>query len=132
MRKIMVLAVSVCALAGLGVASSVAMAGGNGAVTTHIGPVSYTDPFFGPVTHCTGENVFKAGQFNKDSEDCTIVNGATAGTYSLALGNYPGWLSDSKAPSRSAGLVATSVTIVVTDNGNGTSNENIVAYYSGL
>jgi hypothetical protein len=101
-------------------------------VTTHIGPVSYTDAVVGSVTHCSGENVFKAGQFNKDSEDCTIVNGFPAGTYSPALGNYPGWLSDSVAPSHSKGLVTTNVTIVVTDNGNGTSNENIVAYYSGF
>ena len=47
MRKIMVLAVSVCALASLGVASSVAMAGGNGAVTTH-STASLRGPAFRP------------------------------------------------------------------------------------
>ena len=61
------------------------------------------------------------------------VNGFPAGTYSPALGNYPGWVSDSVSPSHSAGQVTyTNVTIVVTDNGNGTSNEHIVAYYSGF
>lgn len=98
----MLLAVAVCALTGLGVASSVATAN-NGAVTTHF-TKAYTDP----------------------SEDCTILNGYPAGTY---VEQFGGWNSDSIPPSHSAGLHTFTVTIVVTDNGDGSSNADIVAYY---
>jgi hypothetical protein len=116
MRKIMVLAVSVCALAGLGVASSVASAN-NGATTTHF-TANYTDPTFGPAV-CSGERIVKTAPkaFVKDSETCLLTTGYTAGVYTI------GWNSDLD------GKPAVSVTETITDNGDGTSTENIVANY---
>ena len=112
---------AVCALAGVSVAAA-----GNGAEPTHFN-ASYTDATFGPVV-CSGENIYKTAPkaFNKDSEDCTILNGFPAGTY---VGAFGGWNSDSSAPSHSAGLHTDNVTFVVTDNGDGTSHLSIVAYF---
>jgi hypothetical protein len=123
MKKIMLLAVAVLAIAAAGPASSVANAD-NGATTTHF-TASYTDPGFGPVV-CSGENIYKTAPnaFNKDDEDCTALNGFPAGTYTGF-----GWISDSSPPSHSAGLFTTNTIAVVTDNGDGTSNIHIIAYY---
>ena len=124
MKKVMILALAVFALATTGLAPGVATAD-NGATTTHFGPVSYTDPVLGPVV-CSGENIYKTAPkaFNKDSETCTILNGFPAGTYTGV-----GWFSDSSPPSHSAGLFTTNATLVVTDNGDGSSNMEVVAYY---
>jgi len=123
MKRIMLVVLAVFALAGAGLVSGVATAN-NGADTTHF-TASYTDPGFGPVV-CSGENIYKTAPnaFNKDSEDCTALNGFPAGTYTGF-----GWFSDSSPPSHSAGLFTTNTTAVVTDNGDGTSNIHIVAYY---
>ena len=129
MKRIMVVAIGVAALVlvGIGFTTSVAVAN-RGATTTHFGPVSYDDSFFGPVV-CSGEKIFKTGPkgFNKDSQTCTILFGFPAGTYTAA--DNGGWNSDSSPPSHSAGLFTTNVTMVVTDNGDGTSNLELVAYY---
>jgi hypothetical protein len=120
MKRLMTLAVAVLALTGAGIGSSVATAD-NGAQTFHF-TATYTDPIFGPVT-CSGERIVKAApkEFTKDSETCLILNGFPAGTYTAA--DFGGWLSDYD------GTFTTNVTIVVTDNGDGTSTANIVAYY---
>jgi hypothetical protein len=120
MKRIMLLVLVVFALAGTGIASGVATAG-NGADTTHF-TASYTDPTFGPVV-CAGERIVKTAPkaFIKDSEDCTILNGFPAGTYDCT--DFGGWLSDFD------GMQAVTCTHVITDNGDGTSNDHIVAYY---
>jgi hypothetical protein len=120
MKRIMLLVLVVFALAGTGIASGVATAN-NGADTTHF-TASYTDPVFGPVV-CAGERIVKTAPkaFTKDSEDCTILNGFPAGTYACA--DFGGWFSDFD------GLFTLDCTFVVTDNGDGTSNNHIVAYY---
>ncbi len=130
MKKIMVLAVGVCAL----VASSVALAApgnGNGAVTTQFTVPTYNDIYGSgfDVTGCKGVNIYKAGQFNKDNEECTIQGIVAPGTYSVGHG-IDGWASDSTAPSHSVGLATLDVTVVITDNGNGTSHESITANYA--
>jgi hypothetical protein len=76
---------------------------------------------FGPVT-CAGERIVKTAPnaVVKDSEDCTILNGYPAGACHDEFG---GWLSDFD------GQFTHNVTIVATDNGDGTSHEYVVAYY---
>jgi hypothetical protein len=64
--------------------------------------------------------------FTKESFTCTIDNLSTlpAGTYTFSQpGPIGGWASDF------TGQIATSFTIVVTDNGNGTGTVQGVAYY---
>ena len=93
-------------------------------MTTHFGPVSYTDSL--GVNTCSGENIYKTAPkgFNKDSETCLMTTAFVApGTY-----NYY-WCSDSVAPSHSAGLCTANVTETITANGDGTFTDNIVAYY---
>ncbi len=58
--------------------------------------------------------------FIKDSEDCTILNGFPAGSYTCA--DFGGWYSDYD------GMFTLDCTEVITDNGDGTSN-NTAAYY---
>ena len=62
--------------------------------------------------------------FTKDSEDCTSLNGYPAGTYSCADDPFGGWRSDYDGM-----LAGPDCTFVVTDNGDGTPNVHIVAYY---
>ena len=120
MKRIMLLVFAVFALAGAGLGPSVAAAN-NGANTTHF-TASYTDPVLGPVV-CAGERIVKTAPhaFIKDSEDCTILNGFPAGTFSCT--DFGGWFSDFD------GMFTLDCTLVITDNGDGTSNNHIVAYY---
>jgi hypothetical protein len=67
---------------------------------------------------------------SKDSEDCTITDLSTfpPGTYVgnpfiTVNGQLYGWNSDYD------GRMANSVTIIVTDNGDGTGHLALVAYY---
>jgi hypothetical protein len=103
----------------------------NGATTTKLGTVSYTDGGFGPVT-CSGANVTKTGPmaFIKDDENCTVLDPSQAilGPGVYTIGVDVGWNSDFSSGG-SAGKAAVSGTVTVTDNGNGTWNEHIVAYY---
>ena len=73
---------------------------------------------------CSGEHIVKTAPkaFTKDSETCLILNGYPTGTYTAP--QTGGWISDFDHVS-----FTNDVTIVVTDNGNGTSTENIVANY---
>jgi hypothetical protein len=123
MRKIVLLAVAVAALAIVGFASGVAGAD-NGAVTTHF-TASYTDSI--GVDTCSGENIYKTGPkaFNKDSETC-LVN-----PLFIPVGTYTGvfWCSDSAPPAHSAGLCTTDDTLTITANGDGTYTDSVVAYY---
>ena len=122
MKKIVVLVVSVCALVGLGSASSVASAS-NGTQTTHFTAV------YGQFT-CAGERIVKTAPkaFVKDSETCLDSSGTgdlPAGTY-----DFSGlWASDYEYFTFGTFRIAVSATIVVTDNGDGTTTWNIVAYY---
>jgi hypothetical protein len=124
MRKVMLLAVAVSALVAAGFAGNVAAAG-KGAQTTHF-TASYTDPVWGPVV-CAGERIVKTAPkaFIKDSEDCTILNGVPAGAYGThACADFGGWTSDYDGMS-----AGPNCTEVITDNGDGTANNHIVAYY---
>jgi hypothetical protein len=117
MKRLALLAVVVVsAFAATGVAGA-----DNGAATTHF-TAAYTDQVFGPV-QCSGEHIVKTGPkaWVKDSETCLILNGYPAGTYTAANGFS--WNSDYD------GTNTTNFTVVVTDNGDGTSTSNIVAYY---
>jgi hypothetical protein len=120
MKKIMLLVFAVFALAGAGLGPNVAAAD-NGANTTPF-MASYTDPVLGPVV-CSGVRIVKTAPhaFIKDSEDCTILNGFPAGTFSCT--DVGGWFSDFD------GMFTLDCTLVITDNGDGTSNNHIVAYY---
>ena len=126
MKKLMLLAVTVCALAGAGIASGVATADNNGATTTH-----FSVAYFGQFT-CTGERIVKTGpkEFVKDSETCldSAIGDIAPGTYDLGPN---GWYSDYEAFFLNSGLrFDTSATLVVTLNDDGTTTWNIVAYYA--
>jgi hypothetical protein len=120
MKKALIVLLALFAVFSASVGSGVATAD-NGAQTVHF-TAAYTDPFFGPVT-CSGERIVKTAPkaFTKDSETCLIPNGFPAGTYTPA--DFGGWFSDYD------GTFTTDVTVVVTDNGDGTSTSHIVAYY---
>jgi hypothetical protein len=116
-------------LGAVGAGSSVAFAG-NGARTVHF-TAEYPNPIGGYFT-CAGERIVKIAPraFTKDSENCTITDLSSfpPGTYVgnpfyQVNGERHGWRSDYD------GQRARSVTLVVTDNGNGTGNVDIVAYY---
>jgi len=109
---------------------------GNGAVTT---PFKFNDTQFG--VSCAGAHLVKTAPnpVHKESETCTAPSSYFApGTYSLAPdGDAGGWWSDYHLyilhephpvvitdPN-----VAVSGTLVVTDNGDGTSTWNAVSYY---
>ena len=111
-----------------GAGSSVALAG-NGAYTVHF-TAAYESPVGGYFT-CAGERIVKIAPrvFTKDSENCTITDLSSfpPGTYVgnpfyEVNGQRHGWRSDYD------GQKARSVTLIVTDNGNGTGNVDIVAY----
>jgi hypothetical protein len=125
LRKLLVVGALVGALTVIAVPAATA---NNGATTTKLGKVSYTDPIFGPVT-CSGANVTKTAPmaFIKDDENCTILDG-TGFVGVLVINVDITWFSDFTTGG-SAGQFAVSGTVTVTDNGNGTSNEHIVAYY---
>ena len=135
MKKLMLLAVAVFALTGLGVATA-----SNGAQVTHF-TATYVN---GATWTCSGSHIVKSGNganFIKDSETCVLSGntaGFLAGTYANGgpcavafgpnVGNFPPFgcvifLSDYN------GATATSWTIGVTDNGDGTLTADIVAYY---
>src|SRR5436190_14989480 len=93
MKKLMLLAVAACALAGFGVASSVATAK-NGTTTTPF-KASYWLTGSAYAT-CSGANIVKTAPnaFNKDSETCVLSG--DEGVFPLGTTAYgPGvWLSD--------------------------------------
>lgn len=84
---------------------------------------------------CSGSHVVNKGQGAFDSETCLITGGTgyVAGTYTGSpVGTLPPfgsvvWNSDSPAE---AGAQATSWTITITDNGDGTFTADIRAFYS--
>lgn len=115
---------------GTGVAGSSVAFANNGAHTIHF-TAAYHVPVGGDFT-CAGERIVKTAPraFTKDSENCTITDLSSfpPGTYVghphyKVNGERHGWRSDYD------GRKARSVTLVVTDNGNGTGNVDIVAYY---
>jgi hypothetical protein len=126
MKKLFVLAVSVCALAGLGVAG--AATADNGAVTTPFkasyqnGNAWYT---------CSGANIQKTGPkaFNKDSETC--LASTDDGLYPVGTTTYgPGvWASDYFFFTLNQFVIDQTVTITKVANGDGTFTLSIVAYY---
>jgi hypothetical protein len=126
MKKFFPLAVAVCALAGLSVAG-VASAD-NGATTTQF-KASYT--YNGVLWTCSGVNVYKTAPkgFNKDSESCQLSG--DEGLYPLGTSVYGAgvWISDSQAPSHSAGLLDQTFTVTKTANADGTYTLDIVANY---
>ena len=140
MKKIALLAVFVLALAAVRSDSSVGVpnngsyssvgARNNGAMTVHF-TAAYQNAIGGFFT-CAGERIMRGppNPFTKDSEDCTMTDLSTwpPGTYVgnpfiTVNGVAYGWNSDYD------GRMANSVTIIVTDNGNGTGHLAAVAYY---
>ena len=102
----------------------------NGAQTVHF-TAAYQNLIGGFFT-CAGERITKTAPkpFTKDSEDCTMTDLSTfpPGTYvgdpNFIVNGVPySWSSDYDA--RTANLV----TLIVTDNGDGTGHIAIVAYY---
>jgi hypothetical protein len=125
------------AVAAVGFGSVTAFANsGNGAGTAF--KASYTSGAIDGGTNtwtCSGAHVVNKVSF-KDSETCIVsgdVSGFANGTYS---GSPVGFLAGSvfgagtEWASDFDGLIATSWTIVETDNGDGTFTLDIVAYYS--
>ena len=102
----------------------------NGAQTVHF-TAAYQNLIGGFFT-CAGERITKTAPkpFTKDSEDCTITDLSTfpPGTYVgdptfIVNGVEYTWSSDYD------GMLANLVTLIVTDNGDGTGHIAIVAYY---
>jgi hypothetical protein len=140
MKKIALLAVFVLALAAVRSDSSVGVPRNgsyssnrvvnNGAQTVHF-TAQYQNAIGGFLT-CAGERIMRGppNPFTKDSEDCTMTDLSTwpPGTYVgnpfiTVNGQLYGWNSDYD------GRMANSVTVTVTDNGDGTGHLNVVAYY---
>ena len=140
MKKIALLAVFVLALAAVRSDSSVGVPRNgsyssnrvvnNGAQTVHF-TAAYQNLIGGFFT-CAGERIMRGppNPFTKDSEDCTMTDLSTwpPGTYVgnpfiTVNGQSYGWNSDYD------GRLANSVTVIVTDNGDGTGHVNAVAYY---
>jgi len=140
MKKIALLAVFVLALAAVRSDSSVGVPRNgsyssnrvvnNGAQTVHF-TAEYQNAIGGFFT-CAGERIMRGppNPFTKDSEDCTMTDLSTwpPGTYVgnpfiTVNGQLYGWNSDYD------GRMANSVTIIVTDNGDGTGHLAAVAYY---
>ena len=102
----------------------------NGAMTVHF-TAAYQNAIGGFFT-CAGERIMRGppNPFTKDSEDCTMTDLSTfpPGTYvgdpNFIVNGVPySWSSDYDA--RTANLV----TLIVTENGDGTGHVAIVAYY---
>jgi hypothetical protein len=140
MKKIALLAVFVLALAAVRSDSSVGVpnngsyssagARSNGAMTVHF-TAAYQNNIGGFFT-CAGERITRTAPnpFTKDSEDCTMTDLSTLppGTYVgnpflIVNGVSYNWFSDYDAKT------ANSVTVIVTDNGDGTGHVAAVAYY---
>ena len=125
MKRFIGLAVIVAALS----MSAVALAG-NGATTTQFKKAyQLTGSAFAT---CSGVNVSKTAPkaFNQDSETCQL--NADDGFFPLGTSTYGGglWLSDSVAPSASAGLIAQTLTVTKTLNADGvTYTLNLLATY---
>jgi hypothetical protein len=102
----------------------------NGAQTVHF--TAEYEGLIGGTWTCAGERIRRRppNPFTKDSEECTITD-----LSSLPPGTYVGnpffnvngvlytWNSDYD------GRQANLVTLIVTDNGDGTGHVNVVAYY---
>ena len=140
MKKIALLAVFVLALAAVRSDSSVGVPRNgsyssvrvvnNGAQTVHF-TAAYQNVIGGFFT-CAGERITKTAPkpFTKDSEDCTMTDLSTwpPGTYVgdpvyVVNGVEYVWNSDYD------GTQANLVTLIVTDNGDGTGHLALVAYY---
>ena len=118
MKKLWLLAVLVMALAGAGIASSVAAAG-NGAVNTHF-TAAYFNSIGGNWT-CKGEHKVgpASNPFVKENEECRIDNLATlpAGTYVGNPAFTTGVLTGQSWASDFNGAIATSVILKVNPDG---------------
>jgi hypothetical protein len=140
MKKTVILTVFLLALAAVRSDSSVGVVNNgsyssvgvlnNGAQTVHF-TAEYVGLIGGNWT-CAGERISKTTPhpFTKDSEDCTITDLSSfpPGTYvGNPFFNVNGvtytWNSDYD------GLGANLVTLIVTDNGDGTGHVDVVAYY---
>jgi hypothetical protein len=102
----------------------------NGAQTVHF-TAAYQNLIGGFFT-CAGERIMRGPPhpFTKDSEDCTMTDLSTwpPGTYVgdpfyVVNGVSYTWNSDYD------GMLANFVTLIVTDNGDGTGHLALVAYY---
>ncbi len=135
---------SVALIIGVIAGPTAAMAGGNGAIATPF-VASYTNTYY-VTTHleCSGAHVAlqKANNtFFKDDESCLITgdtSGFVAGTYTSDPGSYFGnvppygnhafaWASDFPGEN---GAWATSWTVTISLNPDGSVNFNIDAYYA--
>ena len=102
----------------------------NGAHTVHF--TAEYENLIGGFFTCAGERITKTAPkaFTKDSEDCTMTDLSTwpPGTYVgdpvyVVNGVEYVWNSDYD------GMQANLVTLIVTDNGDGTGHVALVAYY---
>jgi hypothetical protein len=128
MKKFFLLAVSVCALAGLSVAG-VASAD-NGATTTQF-KASYQ--LGDAAATCSGVNVYKTAPkaFNKDSETCQLSGDDGFFPVGTSVWGYGVWISDSGSDSHSYQQLAQSFTATKTLNADGvTYTLSIVANYA--
>ena len=140
MKKTVILTVFLLALAAVRSYSSVGVVNNgsyssvgvlnNGAQTVHF--TAEYEALIGGNWTCAGERISKTRPhpFTKDSEDCTITDlsslppGTYVGNPTFYVNGVPyTWVSDYDA--RRANLV----TLIVTDNGDGTGHVNLVAYY---
>jgi hypothetical protein len=102
----------------------------NGAQTVHFKAAYYNGP--GGFFTCAGERISKTAPmpFTKDSEDCTMTDLSTwpprtyvGNPFFTVNGVSYSWISDYD------GRGANQVTVIVTDNGDGTGHLASVAYY---
>lgn len=101
----------------------------NGATVSHFG-YSWSDQ--NGTGSCSGARISHDGRnaFIKDSESCiTTVAFYAPGVYDLAAPSFGGWCSDYDAQFNVCN-VATSGTLTVTYNGDGTYTWDVVAYYN--
>ena len=128
MRRFLMLTVTgMVAICAVGVGSASA---GNGSATTQF-YTSYTDTNH-VQSNCTGTRVVQKDGTVKDSGTCILsgdtsrlVSGTVIGNpgYCLNAVCWPAWVSDFD------GKVAKSVTLKLSDNGDGTFTQKVTAYY---
>jgi hypothetical protein len=122
-------AIRIALLLGLLVTNGVVHASGGKATPFK---ATYTDLLFNTLDTCSGARVTQGNGKVKDSETCVlsgdtsrVVAGTYAGAPKFCIPNNPCavWSSDYD------GQIAKTVTITITNNGDGTFTMNVVAYY---